>query len=438
MESEKTSPELLEMRHRILNGSPSTVALMRRYGAAASLLLTGRRERDLTAPSPIFQVGFPPDQAEMALIVHAAGRTPRDLLHVSLFPDARGNPAAILAVVYFEGGKAHSHWKAQLVAMPGDRQVALASIRDGDLQRCHFVSGAAGKLIRHIGYPSGDMMAGIDRASGLLKELAGSPEARDCDDVSFAVYQAIQSERAGRVPSPEADSARPPTSAGGSHPRASGADPVKSSPGQAKATRKGAERATPPRQRAGPRSPSPVGRSDAAPCSRDAHGSPETTRKPLPDDLMVTAYNSVEIMVMIRDQMGISLRKLIELKPQPLHDLLHDLIDPALVDTLDHLVVIDDATAAQLKGLIRSTLERLRPDLREMPHNIGMISRSLALKELGDVAPITSSLPELEAALSLRSAKPKIVFEDADFLAHCAAMNRVISRRPHGRSATWD
>ena len=162
------------------------------------------------------------------------------------------------------------------------------------------------------------------------------------------------------------------------------------------------------------------------------------TRKPLPDDYFAHVFSAAEIMVTLRDQLGIQLREAIELNLQTLHDLVREHIAPEELEYVDQLIVVDDETAELLKDLMRRTVERLRPENRGVAHNVAVEARSVTLAKLDGDAPAVRSLTALEAALWARTGEAVVVLEDADFATYGAEMNRLISARPHGRSAVLD
>lgn len=103
------------------------------------------------------------------------------------------------------------------------------------------------------------------------------------------------------------------------------------------------------------------------------------TRKPLPDDFNVQAFNAGDIMVMLEQQVGIPLHATIHMDMQPLHDLMRLFVAPEDRACFEYLIIIDDETAELLKDLMLSTVARLRPERETPEHSIGVMSRSLGL-----------------------------------------------------------
>lgn len=159
---------------------------------------------------------------------------------------------------------------------------------------------------------------------------------------------------------------------------------------------------------------------------------------PLPDHYNVHAWGMGDLMMMLRDQVGIPLSDLIDLSPQQLYDLACEFAEDVQAQSVEHLVVIDDETGEALKELIRRTVERFRPENRGVAHNVAVEARSIALSKAGLEAGAELSLTELEKRLWDVTGEPAIVLEDHDYEAYGVEMNRIISTRPHGRSRALD
>ena len=91
---------------------------MKRFSAAAALLIAGRPGRELCAPEPLVQVGFDPAEDEMDAIVEMAKAAGRDLIHIGCLGDGSGQPTGMMAVVFFEDGKA---------AAPPSRRIVVSA-----------------------------------------------------------------------------------------------------------------------------------------------------------------------------------------------------------------------------------------------------------------------------------------------------------------------
>lgn len=160
-------------------------------------------------------------------------------------------------------------------------------------------------------------------------------------------------------------------------------------------------------------------------------------QKPLPDGFNAYAFNAADMMFVINRDTGIPLRELIDLTPQQIYDFVATFLDPEDDTDLATLVIITDDVGEDLKQLMRTTLARLRPELRDVPHNEGITSRSLASATPGE-AVSDESLQDLEARRLAEHGCTLVVIEDDDFHAYGVEMNRIISGRPHGRSAALD
>lgn len=185
MEDEKLR---LELQRLVVTTNPAAVRTMKRFAAAAATLVAGRPGREMRAPAPLVQVGFEPDRDDMDLIVARAKADGRDVLHVSCHPDGSGRATGMIAVVYFEGGRAWPHRRAGLVCAPGASKVMLAGVSDEEDERCHFVIRPDGKMVRIAGYPVENLAAGIDRAGGLWHGLVNGGWLGDCDGERLTLY----------------------------------------------------------------------------------------------------------------------------------------------------------------------------------------------------------------------------------------------------------
>lgn len=160
-------------------------------------------------------------------------------------------------------------------------------------------------------------------------------------------------------------------------------------------------------------------------------------RPPLPDDFDAYAFGQGDMIHRLHGKLGISLRQLVMLDTQALYDLAKRNSAPEDTDEFERLVVIDDETATQLKRNMRQMQRRTRPGKRNLPHDIGVTSRSIALSHLPHV-PRDVSLHRLDKELVAAGSEPQIVIEDVDYDRYGKDMNRIISLRPHGRSRRLD
>lgn len=161
-------------------------------------------------------------------------------------------------------------------------------------------------------------------------------------------------------------------------------------------------------------------------------------QKRLPDVYCVHAWGMGDLMITLKEQVGIPLREMIDLSPQQLYDLTRAFTDDEDLKAIEHLVVIDDETGEALKELIRQTVDRFRPENRGVAHNVAIEARSIALKKTALEPDSAISLTELEKRLWDVTGEPAVVLEDDDFAAYGVEMNRIISARPHGRSRALD
>jgi hypothetical protein len=164
----------------------------------------------------------------------------------------------------------------------------------------------------------------------------------------------------------------------------------------------------------------------------------KTERKPIPGDFYTTAYSAADIMVILNETLGIPLRALIVMEPQPLYELLLSHLAQEDLDAYEHLIIVDDETGDMLKQLMRDTVDRLRPENRGVAHDVGVMSRSAALARLDGEIPDNASLTAIEMALWTKTGDAQVVLEDVDDADYSAAMNRIISERLHGRSRKLD
>lgn len=181
----------LELRRIAAVSDPAAVMTMKRYAAAAALLVAGKPGRDMDAPEPLVQVGFEPDDEEMRLMTFTAEKDGRDVIHVGCHPDGSGRPTGMIAVVFFEDGKARTHRRAGLLCKPDETDVILSGVSDEEDERCHFTMTPGGKMTRVAGHPIEDIGPGMNRAGQLWHALANSAELGDCDDEPVAMYSMV-------------------------------------------------------------------------------------------------------------------------------------------------------------------------------------------------------------------------------------------------------
>jgi hypothetical protein len=181
----------IELRRLAAVSDPVAVSTMKRYATAASLLVAGKPGREMTAPEPLVQVGFEPDEQEMQLLTFMAEKEGRDVIHVGCHPDGSGRPTGMIAVVCIEKGKARPHRRAGLLCEPGGTEVILSGVSDQEDERCHFVMAPGGKMTRVPGHPVADIGSGMNRAGELWHALANSLLLGDCEDEPLAMYSMI-------------------------------------------------------------------------------------------------------------------------------------------------------------------------------------------------------------------------------------------------------
>ena len=154
-------------------------------------LIAGKSGRDMQVPEPIVQVGFEPDEIEMREMVSAAELEGRDVVHISFHADDPGRPVGMIAVIYFENGRAHAHRRGLLVCGADGAQVVLAGVSDEEDERCHFVMSPGRKMVRIAGHPVDDLDTAMQRAAHQWFELARSEDVRDCDDERLTIHPAV-------------------------------------------------------------------------------------------------------------------------------------------------------------------------------------------------------------------------------------------------------
>ena len=159
------------------------------------------------------------------------------------------------------------------------------------------------------------------------------------------------------------------------------------------------------------------------------------SRLPIPSDHETLPKGVADVMMMLRDQVGIPLAGLIELDLQAVHDVFAANVAPEDATHAERLVVVDDATVEVLDRVVTGEIARARPDRRIAESGYeGWTRRSDAVEELE--ADEHAPLPELDAALSRARDKDEVVLEDDDYRRVMTALNAAASSRPHGRSPT--
>lgn len=169
-------------------------ATMKRFSAAAATLLAGKSGRDLKAPEPLFEVGFEISEEEMPILVMAAEKAGRDLIHVSCHADGSGKPMGLLAVVYFEDGRARPHRRCSLVCAPGSTSVRLAGVSDLEDETCHFEFVPGGKMRRVPGYSLDDLGDQADRAGHMWFARADDADLAASEDERMSIYELVEAD----------------------------------------------------------------------------------------------------------------------------------------------------------------------------------------------------------------------------------------------------
>ena len=157
------------------------------------------------------------------------------------------------------------------------------------------------------------------------------------------------------------------------------------------------------------------------------------TYTPLPDDFEATAYDAESIIHILHKDVGIPMDELRRCDLQELYDLVIQSVPDDLRERYQRLVVIDEVTGKELLRDLQRTVAYLRPNLRDFPHNIELMARREALMLVPHMSR-DASVQELEAALKATGRSKRLVLEDADYDDYGIRANRIISRRPHGRS----
>ena len=169
-----------------------SAATMKRFCAAASLLIAGKQGSALSAPEPLVQVGFEPSEEEMDAIVAMSKAAGRDLIHIGCHDDGSGKPTGMMAVVYFENGKPRPHRRCGLLCAANSTEVRLAGVSDEEDETCHFVLSPGQKMVRVAGYPMGDIGAGMNRAGELWFERVATLGGTDCEGEVLRIPGVLQ------------------------------------------------------------------------------------------------------------------------------------------------------------------------------------------------------------------------------------------------------
>lgn len=159
-------------------------------------------------------------------------------------------------------------------------------------------------------------------------------------------------------------------------------------------------------------------------------------RKPLPADYPTRPYNAAEMLLKLRDEVGLPLRDIIDLDLQQIYDLLAANIGPDDADEIERIVIVDDDTLEMLDRVVTGTISAVRPG-RDMAGYEGWTSRTKGVAKLGN-SQGGNTLPDLEAAIRKTFGVDEVVLEDKDYDQVMAALNAAISSRPHGRSPKLD
>ena len=165
----------MELQRLVVTADPAAVSTMKRYAAAAALLIAGKRGRDMQAPEPRVQVGFEPDEEEMKLIVTAAEKNGRDLIRRAyLAVDAhRASAALVRGLATSRSSCRHT---SRTVARDGLRRSAV------DRSNSHSRRGTAHEPVRgccrarseRVGRRGALAPTRLDR--GMISEQSGEGE----------------------------------------------------------------------------------------------------------------------------------------------------------------------------------------------------------------------------------------------------------------------
>ena len=154
---------------------------------------------------------------------------------------------------------------------------------------------------------------------------------------------------------------------------------------------------------------------------------------PLPDDFEATAYEAETIIHVLHEDIGIPLEDLRQIGLQGLYDLVLTHVAPEKQEAFQRLVVVDRETSEALNRYARRSLPHLRPDRKNVSPEVEIMSRREALFRLPHLAK-NASLQEIDKALLASGRMNRLVVEDSAYDRYGVEMNRIISRRPHGRS----
>ena len=176
---------------------PAASANMVRYLSALSILVTGRRGRDLERPEPIFLAGFQMDTSENMIVRKTAMLT--GVQHVFLAFDVDDATAAPIGLGVFrtEGDLEVCYSRCLLWAPANDGRAVIVPTHTGDAVDGHFVFRRGRPLVRVAAPPAGDLEAGFRRGARRLNQLAHSPELRDA--TNGAVRNVFTNVRRGEI-----------------------------------------------------------------------------------------------------------------------------------------------------------------------------------------------------------------------------------------------
>ena len=157
------------------------------------------------------------------------------------------------------------------------------------------------------------------------------------------------------------------------------------------------------------------------------------SRSPLPDNVIFGVYKADHYIKLLHRDVGIPLKELRKLDLQELYDVVLENVSKDLVELYERLILIDTQTGKELSRHLRHTVKALRPERSILPKQINLVARSEALMGLPLLDP-AASVHQIEHELRIAGHGNPVVLEDCDYVQYCVEVNRIVSRRPHGRS----
>jgi len=168
---------------KLTTETPAAVNNMTRFMAALSRMLAGRTGKHMEEGEPIIQAGFRMTVGERNILMAAAARLNKDVVHLGLeADDGTGNPYALM-IIRNEAEHITCYPRCALWSAPGSGRAVIIPIDDEP--PCHFVFKRGSGLQKIAGWPASEIQAGLKRGQAALERMAASDALKGVEKEAF-------------------------------------------------------------------------------------------------------------------------------------------------------------------------------------------------------------------------------------------------------------